>query len=163
MLITTFIDPIVNMYTDENCIHIRTSPPDDVGYPEEFSTVGYLEMKHTQNSRFEGKRVYRSLMDLPHLCDEYCNHTSPPDNVDTSSNNLREFNNSDIASNNMNASLDTSDTMPRARWRILNMVSNNMQLDKMDDIPSDNMASNNVQMDELTGIKELCKHQMLEE
>ncbi|GFS80780.1 hypothetical protein TNCV_86941 [Trichonephila clavipes] len=31
MLITTFIDPIVNMYTDENCIHIGTSPPDDVG------------------------------------------------------------------------------------------------------------------------------------
>ncbi|GFX74854.1 hypothetical protein TNCV_7181 [Trichonephila clavipes] len=203
MLITTFIDAIVNMYTDENCIHIRTSPPDDVGYPEEFSTLGYLEMKHTQNSRFEGKRVYRCLMDLPHLCDEYCNHTSPPDNVDMSSDNLREEDSSevssDIASNNMNASLDTSDTKPLEDSSNLlvasnnmqldkmddipsdnmvsnnmqldkmddipsdNMVSNNMQLDKMDDIPSDNMASNNVQMDELTGSKELCKHQMLEE
>ncbi|GFX05148.1 hypothetical protein TNCV_1958041 [Trichonephila clavipes] len=174
MLITTFIDPIVNMYKDGNCIHIRTSPPEDVGYPEEFSTVGYLEMKHTQNSRFEGKRVYRSLMDLPHLCDEYCNHTPPPDNVDTSSDNLREEDSSevssDIASNNMNASLDTSDTKPLEDSSNLlmdkmddipsdNMASNNVQ---MDDIPSDNMASNNVQMDELTGIKELC-NQMLEE
>ncbi|GFX32970.1 hypothetical protein TNCV_2136251 [Trichonephila clavipes] len=114
MLITTFIDPIVNMYKDGNCIHIRTSPPEDVGYPEEFSTVGYLEMKHTQNSRFKGKRVYRSLMDLPHLCDEYCNHTPPPDNMDTSDN-LREEDSSevssDIASNNMNASLDTSNLL----------------------------------------------------
>ncbi|GFV08712.1 hypothetical protein TNCV_4055961, partial [Trichonephila clavipes] len=203
MLITTFIDPIVNMYTDENCIHIRTSPPDDKGYPEEFSTVGYLEMKHTQNSRFEGKRVYESLMDLPHLCDEYCNHTSPPDNVDMSSDNLREEDfsevSSDIASNNMNASFDTSGTKPLENSSNLllasnnmqldkmydipsdnmvsnnmqldkmydipsdNMVSNNMQLDKMDDITSDNMASNNVQMDELTGIKKLCKNQMLKE
>ncbi|GFX13552.1 hypothetical protein TNCV_3136251 [Trichonephila clavipes] len=120
MLITTFIDPIVKMYTDENCIHIRTSPPDDVGYPEEFSTVGYLEMKHTQNSRFEGKRVYGSLMDLPHLSDEYCNHTSPPDNVDMSSDNLREEDSSelssDIASNNMNASLDILQIL--SHWRI---------------------------------------------
>ncbi|GFY06408.1 hypothetical protein TNCV_3651951 [Trichonephila clavipes] len=154
------------MYKDGDCIHIRTSPPEDVGYPEEFSTVGYLEMKHTQNSRFEGKRVYRSLLDLPHLCDEYCNHTPPPDNVDTSSDNLQEEDSSevssDITSNNMNASLDTSDTKPLEDSSNLLVASNNMQLDKMDDIPSDNMASNNVQMDELTGIKELC-NQMLEE
>ncbi|GFU59547.1 uncharacterized protein TNCV_2318751 [Trichonephila clavipes] len=69
MVITPFIRPILNMYTDENCIHIRTSPPDNVGYIEDFSTVGYLEMKHTRNSRSEGKRVYRSLMVLPTLCD----------------------------------------------------------------------------------------------
>ncbi|GFS84869.1 hypothetical protein TNCV_528241 [Trichonephila clavipes] len=186
-MLTTFIDPIVNMYKDGDCVHIRTSPPEDVGYPEEFSTVGYIEMKHTQNSRFEGKRVYRSLLDLPHLCDEYCNHTPPPDNVDTSSDNLREEDSSevssDIASNNMNASLDTSDTKPLEDSSNLLVASNNMQLDKMDDIPSDNRASNNVQMDKMDDIpsdnmasnnvqmdetyrwmnsKELC-NQMLEE
>ncbi|GFY23843.1 hypothetical protein TNCV_3536371 [Trichonephila clavipes] len=30
ILSTPFFHPIVNMYTDENCIPIRTSPPDDV-------------------------------------------------------------------------------------------------------------------------------------
>ncbi|GFV20779.1 hypothetical protein TNCV_2815281 [Trichonephila clavipes] len=112
-------------------------------------------------------------MDLPHLCDEYCNHTPPPDNVDTSSDNLREEDSSevssDIASNNMNASLDTSDTKPLEDSSNLLVASNNMQLDKMDvpsdniasnkyamdkmdDIPSDNMASNNVQMDKMDDI-----------
>ncbi|GFW90530.1 uncharacterized protein TNCV_565681 [Trichonephila clavipes] len=69
MVITAFICSILNMYTDENCIHIRTSPLDNEGYPEHFSTVGYLEMKHTRNSLSEGKRVLRSLIDLPLLCD----------------------------------------------------------------------------------------------
>ncbi|GFW11058.1 hypothetical protein TNCV_275901 [Trichonephila clavipes] len=185
-ILTTIINPIVNMYNDGNCVHIRTSPPEDVGYPEEFSTVGYIEMKHTQNSRFEGKMVYRSLLDLPHLCDEYCNHTPPPDNVDTSSDNLQEEDSSevssDIASNNMNVSLDTSDTKPLEDSSNLlvasnnvqmdkrvdvpsdNTASKNVQMDKMDDVPSDNTASKNVQMYKVTGIiKELCKQHMLEE
>ncbi|GFW77340.1 hypothetical protein TNCV_1194851, partial [Trichonephila clavipes] len=149
-ILTTIINPIVNMYNDGDCVHIRTSPPEDVGYPEEFSTVGYIEMKHTQNSRFEGKMVYRSLLDLPHLCDEYCNHTPPPDNVDTFSDNLQEEDSSevssDIASNNMNVSLDTSDTKP------------------LEDSSNLLVASKNVQMYKVTGIiKELCKQHMLED
>ncbi|GFX40542.1 hypothetical protein TNCV_2373261 [Trichonephila clavipes] len=165
-ILTTIIDPIVNMYKGGDCVHIRTSPPEDVGYPEEFSTVGYIEMKQTQTSSFEGKMVYRSLLDLPHLCDEYCNHTPPPDNEDLFSNNLREEDSSevslDIVSTNMNASLDTSDTKPLEDSSNRLIASKNGQMDKRVDVPSDNTASKNGQMDVLGIIKELCKQQMLE-
>ncbi|GFX05859.1 hypothetical protein TNCV_1784921 [Trichonephila clavipes] len=165
-ILTTIIDPIVNMYKGGDCVHIRTSPPEDVGYPEEFSTVGYIEMKQTQTSSFEGKMVYRSLLDLPHLCDEYCNHTPPPDNEDLFSNNLREEDSSevslDIVSTNMNASLDTSDTKPLEDSSNRLIASKNGQMDKRVDVPSDNTASKNGQMDVIGIIKELCKQQMLE-
>ncbi|GFY04594.1 hypothetical protein TNCV_4416781 [Trichonephila clavipes] len=150
-ILTTIFDPIVNMYKEGDCVHIRTSPPEDVGYPEEFSTVGYIEMKQTHTSSFEGKRVYRSLLDLPHLCDEYCNHTPPPDNEDLFSNNLWEEDSSevslDIALTNMKASLDTSDTKPLEDSSNRLVASKNGQMDKMEDVPSDNTASKNGQMD----------------
>ncbi|GFS73085.1 hypothetical protein TNCV_3606681 [Trichonephila clavipes] len=62
-ILTTIIDPIVNMYKGGDCVHIRTSPPEDVGYPEEFSTVGYIEMKQTQTSSFEDTSDTKPLED----------------------------------------------------------------------------------------------------
>ncbi|GFU59546.1 hypothetical protein TNCV_2318741 [Trichonephila clavipes] len=64
---------------------------------------------------------------------------------DSSEDNMASGNiSSDIASNNMNASLDkvASDNKPLEDPSKLldNIASNNMQLDKMDNMSSDNMA-----------------------
>ncbi|GFV31336.1 uncharacterized protein TNCV_4523631 [Trichonephila clavipes] len=102
MVISPFIRqfPILNMYIDENCIQIRTSRVNNVRCLEHFSTLGYLEMKHTRNPRSEGKRVFRSLMDLPPLC--YLEENNIQVKSDLSSDNMRE---EDSSEDNM-ASVD---------------------------------------------------------
>ncbi|GFY53338.1 uncharacterized protein TNIN_222391 [Trichonephila inaurata madagascariensis] len=72
MVIDPFIRnfPILKVHTPNMSIHIWTTRADDERCccPEHFSTVAYLEMKRIRNPRTEGRRIFRSLMDLPPLC-----------------------------------------------------------------------------------------------
>ncbi|GFS52507.1 uncharacterized protein TNIN_350071 [Trichonephila inaurata madagascariensis] len=165
MVITPFIRQfsILKMHTPQMSIHIWTSQTENVRLcsPEHFSTVAYLEMKRTRNPRSEGRTIFRSLMDLPPLCDlvETSNNIQVKSDAFMSSDNIQENNSSednkasgnmssDIASNNMDDSSDNvaSDNMPldnSSDNRLLdNIASNNMQLDKMasNDLSSDNIS-----------------------
>ncbi|GFS60324.1 uncharacterized protein TNCV_2827771 [Trichonephila clavipes] len=73
MVINPFIRnfPILKVLTPNMNIHIWTTRANDkrLCCPELFSTVAYLEMKRVRNPRSEGRRIFKSLMDLPPLCD----------------------------------------------------------------------------------------------
>ncbi|GFW39856.1 uncharacterized protein TNCV_2420211 [Trichonephila clavipes] len=73
MVINPFIRnfPILKVHTPNTTIHIWTTRANHerMCCPELFSTVAYLEMKRVRNPRYEGRRIFRNLMDLPPLWD----------------------------------------------------------------------------------------------